>query len=106
MLVAGGVRVKLRYADGFRLRSRQTTLRAPSDDSRSFFEAALELIQDLDVNEPIRLVGVAAFDLTPRDAGKQLGLFGPTEAEQQSELERTVDQIKARFGDKIDFGSG
>ena len=109
-LVARGLRVKIRYSQGFRLKTRQASLPSESDDSVTLVSAANELLDRFDLDEPIRLVGAAAFDLGPADRREQLSLFGGEEAEggegrkRRRELEHAVDDIRARFGDKIGFG--
>jgi DNA polymerase IV len=100
-LVAGGVRVKLRYSRGFVLATRQAKLDAPADDSRSLFTRAAELLERLDLDAPIRLVGAAAFDLAAAGAG-QAPLFAER-ATKDGNRERAMDEIRARFGDKIDY---
>ena len=104
-LRAGGIRVKLRYSRGFRLRTRQCRLPRLVDDSRMLFEIAAGLLDRFDLDQPIRLVGAAAFDLERLGSPQQLGLFEQTEDEQHSKLEHAVDRIVDRFGDKIGFGS-
>lgn len=102
--VAGGVRVKLRYSETFALATRQQALAVPADDGEALLEAAEELLPKLDLERPIRLVGAAAFDLTGSDAPRQYDLFEAPRRERRVQLERTVDAIRGRFGDKIDFG--
>ncbi|HZO16052.1 MAG TPA: DNA polymerase IV [Polyangiaceae bacterium] len=102
-LVASGVRVKLRYSRGFRLATRQCALDAPCDDSLNLFRAARELLSKLELEQPIRLVGVAAFALSDAEAPRQRDLFSSTE--RMSALEHAVDRIRDRFGDKIGYGS-
>jgi DNA polymerase-4 len=104
-LRAGGIRVKLRYSRGFRLQTGQCPLPRLVDDSRTLFEFAAELLDRFDLDQPIRLVGAAAFDLEQIDSPQQLHLFDQTEDDQRSDLEHAVDRIRDRFGDKIDFGS-
>ncbi|RLB55608.1 MAG: DNA polymerase IV [Deltaproteobacteria bacterium] len=104
-LRAGGIRVKLRYSRGFRLQTGQCRLPRPVDDSRTLFEIAAGLLDRFDLEQPIRLVGAAAFDLEQVDSPKQLHLFEQAEDDQRSDLEHAVDEIRDRFGDKIDFGS-
>lgn len=108
-LIAGGLRVKIRYSQGFRLKTRQAALPTPSDDSATLVAAASELMARFDLDAPIRLVGAAAFDLSPADSRDQLSLFGDAAGggennERRRELEHAVDDIRARFGDKIGFG--
>ncbi len=102
-LEARGVRVKLRYSEGFRLATRQAALDTPAEDSRTLFARATELLERLDLEQPIRLVGAAAFDLRPAPGRSQLGLFDDPAPARRGELERAMDRIRERFGDKIDY---
>lgn len=104
-LLAGGVRVKLRYSQTFALATRQRALAVPADDSEALLEATTELLAKLDLSSPIRLVGAAAYDLQGDETPRQFDLFGAPEREKRSHLESTVDAIRNRFGDKIDFGN-
>lgn len=103
-LLAGGLRVKLRYDDNFGLVTRQTTLPMPCDDSESLLDAALSRLSHLDLQRPIRLVGAAAYDLRDPDEPAQLDMFTEDRAQQTSEIEHTMDRIRDRFGDKISRG--
>ncbi len=103
-LLAGGVWVKVRYSHGFRLASRQQGLERPCDDSRSLIVTAFQLLERLDLDQPIRLVGATAFDLESADKPRQLGLFEQP-ATSRSELEHAMDAIRNRYGDKISYGS-
>lgn len=100
-LVASGIRVKVRYSDDFKLATRQAQLDTACDDSKTLFAASRELLERLDLDHPIRLVGAAAFSLKPSQGG-QLDLFGAPQ-EEHSQLEHTVDSIRERFGDVIRF---
>jgi len=102
--LAGGVRVKLRYSQTFSLATRQRALAVPADDSEALLEACVELLAKLDLEAPIRLIGAAAYDLRDDESPRQFDLFGAPERERRTHLESTVDAIRDRFGDKIDFG--
>ena len=100
-LTARSVRVKLRTAD-FRLHSRQTALGAPTHATRPIVEAAQSLLHEFDLRAPVRLVGVAAFDLREGgDAGEdhQLDLFDAPREEHDKRLDRTLDVVHERFGE-------
>ena len=101
---AESVRVKLRYSETFRLRTRQGPLPTPCDDSRTLFETARRLLDSLELDAPIRLVGAAAFDLVGQDDATQLSMFD-AQRRQNAELEKTLDAIRDKFGDKITRGS-
>ena len=100
-LAARGVRVKLRTAD-FRLHTRQTLLGGATCATRPIVEAAESLLHEFDLRVPVRLVGVAAFEL--REGGgvddvRQLDLFDAPKAEHDERLDRTLDVVHERFGE-------
>ncbi len=96
-VVATGLRVKIKTA-AFRLVTRQMTLPRPTDDARPLFEAACVLLDEFDLNVPMRLVGLAAFGLGPAGAPVQAELFGDPDRQKNSRLERTIDELRDRFG--------
>ncbi len=100
-LQAGGVRVKVRYDGTFKLATRQGSLPTPADDSVTLVETAFSLLDTLDLDRPIRLVGAAGFDLRDADAATQLDMFTTEKAAERSELERTIDEIEDRFGMRV-----
>ena len=99
-LAARGVRVKLRTAD-FRLHTRQALLAGTTHATRPIVEAAESLLHEFDLRVPVRLVGVAAFEL--RDGGDaevhQLDLFDTPHREHDERLDRTLDVVHKRFGE-------
>ena len=99
-LAARGVRVKLRTAD-FRLHTRQALLAGATHATRPIVEAAESLLHEFDLRVPVRLVGVAAFEL--RDSGDaevhQLDLFDTPRREHDERLDRTLDVVHKRFGE-------
>lgn len=95
--VAGGVRVKLKTAR-FLLCTRQSALRAPTDAASEILEAVDHLLGDFDLTIPMRLVGLAAYDLRPNDAPIQADLFLDAAHARTQRLDQTVDALKARFG--------
>jgi DNA polymerase-4 len=83
---------------GFRLVTRRVTLPEPSDDGETFAAAARALLSRSGVEEPVRLVGVGATGIAPRDA--QPSLFEPApDARRRDRLNRALDRIHERFGD-------
>ena len=99
-LTARGVRVKLRTSD-FRLHTRQTVLTAATHATRPIVEAAESLIREFDLSAPVRLVGVAAFELRESGGGEthQLDLFDAPHREHDERLDRTLDVVHERFGE-------
>ena len=100
-LAARGVRVKLRTSD-FRLHTRQTVLGAATRATRPIVEAAEALLREFDLGVPVRLVGVAAFELREGEAGEaeQLDLFDAPHEAHDERLDRTLDAVRKRFGER------
>jgi DNA polymerase IV len=93
---ARGVRVKLKRHD-FRLSTRQQLLAAPTDVAEELYRAAVSLLASVEPLEPVRLVGLAAFDLAPVDrATMQHDLIDSRS--RARDLEVAVDRIAERFG--------
>ncbi len=98
-LLAGAVRVKLKTS-GFRILSRQMALAAPTDSDRELERAAEVLLGQFDLTIPMRLVGMAAFDLSPAGQRPVQGdLFSAGERERERKLDRTLDELRRRFGE-------
>jgi DNA polymerase-4 len=97
-LVAAGVRVKLKTAR-FRLMTRQARLRSSTAASKPIFLAARRLLDAFPWDEPLRLVGLAAFDLESDEAPLQGALFHRDADKRNVDLDRALDSVRARFGD-------
>jgi DNA polymerase-4 len=97
-LTTRGVMLKIRDAD-FETITRQMTLAAATDRTDLLWTAVAELFDEWRRGGvyPVRLIGVAANHLT-HSSGEQLGLFDAGEAQRRKRLDRTVDQIRDRFG--------
>jgi DNA polymerase-4 len=90
--------LKLKHAD-FKLVTRHATLEQPAHDTTSIYQAALGLLDRLDITgRAFRLVGVAGKELV-RDGEGQTGLFPDPEAGKRARLERALHGVRARFGD-------
>lgn len=96
-LLAGAVRVKIKTAT-FQLITRQAALPRPTDDAKPLFEAACALLGEFNLTAPMRLVGLAAFGLQTADIPVQAELFGAEGRQRNSRLERTLDELRGRFG--------
>lgn len=103
------VKIKLARADRTRgsargpaypLLSRSRTLGESTDDADQIGRIARELFAAVQLDQPLRLLGVSVSGLTFRPAGKappaQLGLFDPPE--KRDPLGPTLDAITKRFG--------
>ncbi|MBL6974836.1 MAG: DNA polymerase IV [Deltaproteobacteria bacterium] len=100
-LKAWGVRVKVRYTTGFRLSTRDGRLPVPCDDSEGLLAGARSLLDRLDLDRPMRLVGLAAFDLVAGASAVQGDLFHLATSDRRSRLEHALDDLRARHGDKV-----
>jgi DNA polymerase-4 len=97
-MLARTVTVKIRRHD-FHTITRQTTLKAPTDRTDVFWQAAAELFDKWAANgaPPVRLLGMGVSQLSGRD-GQQLSLFEQGAADRRRSLDRTVDRIRQRYG--------
>lgn len=97
-LYARTVTLKVKAAD-FSVQSKSLSLPDPVNTTDHIYRAALELFDAMVLPEKMRLVGVTASGLTR--SGGQLGLFAGDERSRCEELDRTIDAIAERFGDKV-----
>ncbi len=94
-----GIRVKIRYTQGFVTKTTQKTLESGLQDSASIFDIAKQLLARLDLNKPMRLVGVTAFELTQEQEQGQMSLLDKnSKQERREKLEALSDKIEAKFG--------
>lgn len=87
--------------DDFRQITRRTTLEAATSDGGVLARTAIELLARVAI-EPrrggrVRLCGIAAAQLEPRDAPRQLG-FDEAERARGERLGDTIDKLAARYG--------
>jgi DNA polymerase-4 len=87
--------------DDFRLITRRTTLAAATSDGGVLARTAIELLAKVAI-EPrkggrVRLCGVSATQLEPRDAPRQLG-FDEAARARGERLGDAIDKLSARFG--------
>ena len=96
-LAAGTVHVKIRQAD-FQTFTRQKALRPPGYATDQIFELARELLAAWLARNPgsrIRLLGVGCSGLVPAEQGD---LFAGDDHSDGGVVDRTVDEIRDRFG--------
>ena len=96
-LCAGTVQVKIRQSD-FRTFTRQKRLRPPASGTDQIYAVALELLDAWLSGNPdarIRLLGVGCSSLAPAE---QPDLFGADNTTPVADFDRTVDEIRDRFG--------
>lgn len=96
-LAAGTIQVKIRQSD-FQTFTRQKSLRPPGNGTDQIFEIARVLLRTWLARNPgtrIRLLGVGASGLAP---AAQDDLFAGQDTAPGTEVDRTVDEIRDRFG--------
>lgn len=98
-LMARTVQISLRDKDLFSF-ERQIKLPMPTCLAAELHAAAMQLLRaNYQWQKPLRSIGVRAADLVPACSPVQLSMFEDTEKRNQLErLERTVDDIRRRFG--------
>jgi DNA polymerase-4 len=87
--------------DDFRQITRRTTLDAPTSDGGLLARTAIELLAKVSI-EPrkgarVRLCGISATNLEPRDAPRQLG-FDEAARQKGERLGDAIDKLAAKFG--------
>ncbi len=90
----------------FRDICRQRPLRAPTCTALELLRSAMELFADCwNETAPVRALTLTAISLVAEDdAAEQLDLFDTTAPQRRAKretLERTVDQLRRKYGDKI-----
>ena len=94
--LARTITIKLRWPD-FTTITRQTTLSQPTDSTSDIYQAAATLLTAaIKRGAKVRLIGVRATNLA---SGRQLGFF-ESKSEKRARLDRAVDDIRDRFGNK------
>lgn len=95
------VTLKVKYAD-FVLITRSMTLDHPTDDGFEIYDSASGLVEKTSIGKrPVRLLGVSISHLTSPGTEKQLLFFNEEESSgRKQELNKAMDSIHERFGDK------
>ena len=98
-LIANGVGIYLRYSnfDGF---SKQIALKNATSNSATIAKVALDTIKQYhNFNQPLRAITVAAIRLSNADE-YQISLFDEDDDRRESDLEKSVDKIRDKYGYK------
>jgi DNA polymerase-4 len=87
--------------DDFRQITRRTTLDMPTSDGGVLARTAIELLAKVPIEDRkgsrVRLCGISAQSLEPRDAPRQLG-FDEAARQKGERLGDTLDKVAAKFG--------
>ena len=95
-LVGRTVTLKIRFGD-FRTITRSTTTSAALDDGPAIARAARALLDDVDLDTGVRLLGVSVSGLVP-GGGRQLTLDEAAAGPSWREASGAIDAIRERFG--------
>jgi len=91
------VTVKVKFSD-FTTRTRSRTLHEPTACTETIFNVAAELLRELKVTKRLRLIGVGVSNLT--GLARQTSLFEDASCRRKESLDRAMDEIHAKFGEK------
>ena len=96
------VTLKIKYAD-FRQITRQTTLPLPTCATQTIYETAAALLEDVLLENRVRLVGVgvSGFDAVPRQLSLSADVTPEETEEKRVRLDRALDALNERFGRRI-----
>lgn len=89
------VTLKVKFAD-FKQITRSRSLDSATDNTDTIFKIAVQLLDEVELRRPVRLIGVGVSNFG--DKPRQLNLFEEPAAQETHELDRTVDAIRDRFG--------
>jgi len=92
------VSLSLKYSD-FRGCSKQRKLTSPTNVTSSLAEIAFKLFKELWDGMPIRHIGVSVSHLC-KDECTQLTLFDEKNTEKKIKLDKTLDEIRYKYGNK------
>jgi DNA polymerase-4 len=99
-LKARTITLKLRYGD-FRTVTRSDTLREATNVTKTLWETAERVFRHWHARSagPLRLLGFGVSGLISEDAGQQL-LFHDPQEDKLKRLDKAVDEIRGRYGDR------
>ncbi len=96
------VHLYVRYADFFTSWGKQTTLKNYINQSDEIYKAALSILSTVELEQPVRLLGVSLSNL--KHQAEQLPLF--LEDRKKLEATKAMDEVNERFGSvAVTFGS-
>lgn len=106
-LLAQTVQITIRDPQ-MRTITRANTLRAPTENTDEIYREACKLFEThWEVGKPVRLLGVTVQNLQPREeAAIQLDLFDYEKQPKKERLNRTMDEIRDKFGENAIITAG
>ncbi|WP_074043712.1 DNA polymerase IV [Geobacillus proteiniphilus] len=99
-VVSRTIQLTIRYHD-FHTITRSQTGNHPFHDAEAIYSYAAQLFKKHWDGRPVRLLGIAAIHVfDEREEGKQLDLFHYEEEAKAEALWHTIEQLRAKFGDR------
>lgn len=95
-LLAGVINVQIK-TDNFETFSHQRKLDNSTNITKEIYNTAKQLLENLLKNRAVRLMGVRADKLIGEDEA-QLSLFNVKENKKQENIDRTLDELKKKYG--------
>lgn len=93
-LLANVVNIQLR-TNSFKDYSHQKKLKAPSSSTKEIIELSKEILEQMALDEPIRLIGLRVDNLENKDE-IQISFFETDE--KQNKLDKAIDELKQKYG--------
>lgn len=84
----------------FKTQSHQLTLNTPTDSTYAIYQSACRLLKEFWDLTPVRLMGVRTTKISTDDFC-QMSLFETEKTKKMKQLEKTVDQLRSRYGTDI-----
>ncbi|OGU15560.1 MAG: DNA polymerase IV [Geobacteraceae bacterium GWC2_53_11] len=91
------IHLYVRYADFFSSWGKQTTLKSYISRSDDIYQAALGILNTVELEQPVRLLGISLSNLQTQS--EQLPLF--IEERKKLEATKAMDAVNLRFGDMV-----
>lgn len=80
--------------------SHQCVMPAPTNITAEIYGAVCRLFDELWDGAPIRLLGVQTSKVSKEEYGRQMSLFDNTDYEKLEKIDKAVDTIRKKFGDR------
>jgi DNA polymerase-4 len=91
------ITVKIK-SSSFKLLTKSHTLSEPTDCTRLIIATAVRLLLGMNIKEKVRLVGLGISNLSK--GMFQIRLFSDASLEMQERVDKLMDEVQRRYGDK------
>ena len=81
-------------------KTHQKKLNSPVNTSEEIYNISKEIYKSMKLEEPIRLIGIRLDNLVDRKIS-QVSLFDKYNSNNQEKLDKTIDKLKEKYGNKI-----